>query len=571
MDMGIKATLYQLRHSLLTAFFIILLAGYSVTFWAWQTAEKNLRTSIELRSSQHTKNVEDELDKKLLTYHEVLQDADALFNMQKTPVSNAEWQQFITAYHVTNREEPLRKVGYLENVKNSQLAEHLERERTNIGPDYKITPTYERPVYTPIIYTEPKDPSSVGYDLSTDSDFRKSIELARDSGMTYMSNQYSAEDGSRLENSLFYPIYRDGASTDRRANISGYVFANIDSYKMFEIISKIDSVSYGNFAVFEDKASEQKLIYKSPSYNLSVQPTSQQVVNVFGKKWIIKSFITQSVLSSQERDQPKIILVSGIFLSTLFALFVTYIAQSRTRALNYREQLDLQDAKDELLSLASHQLRTPATGVKQYVGMVLEGYAGNVPKKQKEILKRAYDSNERQLEIVNQILHIARIESGRLPITKTDIDLNQLAHEVISEQASEIRKRKQRLKKIFGKKPIMLEGDPQYLRMVIENLISNASKYTKEGGSIAVEISQEDSYIILEVTDTGVGIASDDINKLFQKFSRIHNELSISSGGTGIGLYLTRLITELHNGTIEVISRPNVGTTFRVRLPKNQT
>lgn len=231
--------------------------------------------------------------------------------------------------------------------------------------------------------------------------------------------------------------------------------------------------------------------------------------------------------------------------------------------------VELNDAKDEFITLASHQLRTPATGVKQFIGMLLENYFGEMTDDQRTMLEYAYESNERQLEVINDLLKVAQVDAGKVVLDKQKTDMADLLENILQEQRSQFAKRKQRVLLDRPTDPIYAVADKSRIRMVVENLIDNASKYTPEGKSIMVSVDTADKgkTVVLKVKDEGVGIAKEDMAKLFQKFSRLDNPLSIQVGGTGIGLYWAKKIIDLHNGTVQLKSTLGKGTTFIVKIP----
>lgn len=233
------------------------------------------------------------------------------------------------------------------------------------------------------------------------------------------------------------------------------------------------------------------------------------------------------------------------------------------------ELIKLNTLKDEFIALASHQLRTPATSVKQYLGMILEGYVGEVPPQQLEFLERAYKGNERQLRIVDDILRVAQVDLQKTQLRMTDVDICELMHYITEDQAGRFLERDQRLKVDLPEECLYVLADHDRLRMALDNIVDNASKYTGHGKSIAVAVRKDDKkgQAIITVTDEGVGIAKTDIPKLFQKFSRIHNEYSVEAGGSGLGLYWTNKIIDLHGGSITVNSQLGIGTTFTIALP----
>ena len=232
------------------------------------------------------------------------------------------------------------------------------------------------------------------------------------------------------------------------------------------------------------------------------------------------------------------------------------------------EELRLDQAKEEFVSLASHQLRTPATAVKQFIGMIKEGYAGEMNPDQQSFINDAYESNERQLRVIDDLLSVARADSGRMKLLLDNTDIKALVIEVLNEQNATISERRQQLNFHSSGKKLNANVDVSKMRMVIENLVSNASKYTPEGGEISVSLSGSIHNIQIIVNDNGVGIATDDIKKLFQRFSRINNQLSTKVGGTGLGLYLAKMIVELHHGTINATSILGQGTVFTVKIPR---
>jgi signal transduction histidine kinase len=231
-----------------------------------------------------------------------------------------------------------------------------------------------------------------------------------------------------------------------------------------------------------------------------------------------------------------------------------------------RQLIELNRAKDEFISLSSHQLRTPATSVKQYLGMVLEGFAGKVPTHLKVFLRTAYDSNERQLTIINDLLKAAQVTSEKYALRKEKTDIGELARSVIDDYMPIVRIRKQ---KVSFTQPSGCTAriDSGEIRLVIANLIENASKYSPEGSAITVGVSLQKTAIKITVSDQGVGIPSADIKKIFDKFIRIDNELSDTVSGSGLGLFFVRRIVKLHGGRVKVASHLGSGSTFTVTLP----
>jgi PAS domain S-box-containing protein len=228
----------------------------------------------------------------------------------------------------------------------------------------------------------------------------------------------------------------------------------------------------------------------------------------------------------------------------------------------------LNTSKDDFISLASHQLRTPATGVKQYIGMLIEGFSGALEANQQALLTKAYESNERQLRIISDLLKVAQVDAGKIKPLKTKSDIGKMVASIINEQGDVFAHRHQTIDLSQTEPNLIATVDGNLIRMVLENIINNASKYSHEHTAIEVRLSGNDTTICVEVKDHGVGILEADIPRLFEKFSRIDNDLSTHVGGSGLGLYWAKKIVDLHNGTIVMQSQHGEGTTFKIDLPR---
>jgi signal transduction histidine kinase len=228
---------------------------------------------------------------------------------------------------------------------------------------------------------------------------------------------------------------------------------------------------------------------------------------------------------------------------------------------------ELNTLKDEFIAVASHQLRTPATGVKQYIGLLLEGYADPLTESQILFLKKAEESNNRQLRIIDDLLQVARIDSESFRLNMTKIELGKMLDEAVNTLRPGLALRKQTIEFNPPKKKIYVRGDLDRLGMIFENLIDNASNYSENDKKIIVTLRMQKNMALVEVKDEGVGINRRDFPKLFQKFSRIPNSLSVEVGGTGLGLYWANKVATLHGGSIKVRSQLDKGSTFTVTLP----
>jgi two-component system sensor histidine kinase/response regulator len=264
-------------------------------------------------------------------------------------------------------------------------------------------------------------------------------------------------------------------------------------------------------------------------------------------------------------------LVKGSFDSTVLSRTLLYALQRKLIEQQRIDQLiELNQAKEDFISIASHQLRTPATGVKQYLGMVIEGFVGDVPKEQLALLKQAYQSNERQLRIISDLLKVAQVDSGKMKLHPAPVRIDTLIEEVLDEQRAVLDVRRQTVdfKKCDPDLP-PIDFDQDSIRMVFENIVDNASKYSPEGSTITVEVAEKGPMLSVSVFDQGVGIKEKDLPRLFEKFIRLDNPLSNKVGGSGLGLYWAKRIVDMHGGRIEYRTNHPKGSVFTILLPKS--
>jgi signal transduction histidine kinase len=228
----------------------------------------------------------------------------------------------------------------------------------------------------------------------------------------------------------------------------------------------------------------------------------------------------------------------------------------------------LDQAKSEFITIASHQLRTPLTVIKGYVSMMLEGSFGKILPEQKDSLKKVFQSSERLVQLIENLLNISRIESDKLQFFYELINFEELVENVIEEFEVTAKKKKIKLVYIPPKKLLpKIRIDREKIRQAIMNLVDNAIKYTKKG-KVEIEIRLIKNKIFFSVSDSGMGVEEEDMVNLFRKFSRGKGTSVIHTEGTGLGLYVAKKMIESHKGKIWAESKgKGKGAKFIFELP----
>ena len=220
--------------------------------------------------------------------------------------------------------------------------------------------------------------------------------------------------------------------------------------------------------------------------------------------------------------------------------------------------------KDEFVALISHDLRTPLTSIMGYLELVLDD--DNLTEEQRGFLNVADRNADRLLRLVNDLLFVARFEAGELELRPTELDLAAVVRQSVEESGPRAAAGGVELTCEAGAVSAV-QADKGRMFQLVENLVSNAIKFTPEGGEVRVSVTPVNGVVRLEVADTGIGIASGEQERLFERFFRASTASEHQIPGTGLGLYITRAIVEAHGGSIAVRSDPGEGTSFCVELP----
>jgi signal transduction histidine kinase len=227
---------------------------------------------------------------------------------------------------------------------------------------------------------------------------------------------------------------------------------------------------------------------------------------------------------------------------------------------------ELDRLKDDFVAVVSHELRTPVSAIHGYVELLLDDEAGALGDAQQQFVRIIGRNSDRLLGLVEEMLLLAEAEAGGLSLERRRVDLGAIVSEAV-ESFRPAATAEQVSLRSAGARGVLVDGDPRRLAQIVDNLVSNALKYTPGGGDVAAHTERRDGEVILEVTDTGIGIPSDDLPRLFSRFFRTSAAQDAAIPGTGLGLAITQALVSSHGGVIEVDSEPGAGSTFRVRLP----
>lgn len=523
------------------------------------------------------------LGQRLSSYEEILRSGASLSRIAGG-MSQTQWREFVKDLEAERRYPGTRALAYAAYVAQAELSAHVAQVRSSGDADYEVKPTGSRALYVPVVFAELIDPAesaqTLGFDVYSDPIRRAALIAARDSGETAITDPTVLR--SDLDEPIqpsaavvYHPVYegvnQPSSTAARRSRIVGYTFAVFRIEDLLVGLFGREALNNPNAALqLRTTAKDESVeIYSSPAFQrLAGQGGTQRQslpLTVFDKTWEATVVVATNAAGAWIQ-KPGVIFMGGSLVSLLLAALIFMLMINRLIRTVVSQELQVQLAREELLSLASHQLRTPASGVKQYVGMILQGYSGKLNKEQESLLQKAYNANERQLETINQLLYVAKADAGQIRLEKSRHNLTKLVQDVLDNFQDEATTKNINL--IFRRtRPLDIKGDPRLIRMIVENLVSNAIKYSYPKNPIRLNLSTQGARAILSVKDKGVGIAKTDQDRLFHKFSRITNEFTGEAGGSGLGLFLAQKLAAAHGGSVKVSSDQGAGAIFTLKLP----
>ncbi|HEX2060324.1 MAG TPA: ATP-binding protein [Thermoanaerobaculia bacterium] len=324
------------------------------------------------------------------------------------------------------------------------------------------------------------------------------------------------------------------------------VDVNQAALNMFGLASRAEAIEHGSFEKFQLRDAEGRLIAKRD------MPYARALAGE-----TVPDYLAQAKHLISGRDLDLSIAAAPIESRGIVGAVLVM------RDITALQELDRK--KDEFLSVASHELRTPLTTIKGYTQLLAQTVNDLEPEERATYINAVLGEIERMMGLISELLDVSRIETNRLQIHPQPIRWLQFIEGRIS--AFRVQHPSRAIHFDVNATETMVVADPDRMRQVVDNLLSNALKYSPEGSDIDVRVAREDGQVLTSVTDYGIGIPRDEIPQLFERFHRARNVSSRYYGGLGLGLYIARAIVEAHGGVIMVESEEGSGSTFTMKLP----
>jgi signal transduction histidine kinase len=596
---------------LVLAVLILLTIGITYNFY------KSAQTKDAIRFNNQVNRLHSSIENKINLYVALLKGSRGF--IEATPeITRQKFAGYIDRLDLRNKHTGIQGIGFSKIIAPSERETLIEKMRNQGFSDFKIYPEFERDLYQAIVFIEPLDEQNrvaLGFDMSTEAARAEAMERARKTGKAAATASVvlSQETGEHRNGFIIYlPVYSDGKTpeAERRQsadNLSGFVYSPFRFDDFLSEIYKYTPDKDINIKIYDKEVSTQNLLAQTENgsskkadfadigqvdfSNLTDERHRMQTeLNVAGRNWIIEYTALPSFAEQSSVGWTPLILLCGFAFS--FMLFGMTYWEAAARAETEKTAAELlivqkqreillvkeRDArlvaeqsnatKDEFIAIVSHELKTPLNAIGGWARILKNK---DIPVNTRELALRKIDKNLRaQASLVEQLLSYSDIISGKSNLSKEPFDFSEVFDEVCERIKPVAQEKNIEFTKINESEDSIVFGDKEKLKIVVYNLLSNAMKFTQNGGNVEAALRRAETGIQLIVKDDGRGIGADFLPFVFERYKQADNPNTRDYGGLGLGLTISKHIVNLHQGKITASSAgKGKGAMFVVEIPAN--
>ncbi len=542
-----------------------------------------------LRFINAVQDTENSIYSRLTSYITLLRGAAGLYaaNPDMTP---QQFNAFVNRLHLSQNYPGSQGIGFVQKVTANDKKKFIQTVRSQGNPTFNIYPPGNRSEYYVVRYLTVSDkeiPDTIGNDMAVNPIMRRAMNKARDLGTTAISKKLYLWTRNHIRKTgfiLFTPVYQGGTipSTvgQRRNKIAGFIYSAFNADDLLTGI--LNTKSYPqllNYQIYDGKQITKKNLledsrvlthYHSGGYLPRFQTT--QTATIGDEIWTIHYSNHPQFDIQSQKNLPFFIFAGGFVVSIMLFLLSRsqYIAKNKAEFVATQlkdSQKELQKAigvRDNFISIASHELKTPVTSLKVYAEVLLRQFAQKNDVKTTDYLTRIIKQIDKLTLLIQDLLNVSRIQTNQLTFRIEQFDLNNIIKEIVGNMQPVANNHRLIIE---GKAVRKVWGDQERISQVLLNLLTNALKYSPNANKVIIKVTNSKTEAIVSVQDFGIGIDKEHSEKIFNRFYRINDVNEQTFPGLGIGLYISQAIIKRHGGKISISSTKGKGSIFQFALP----
>lgn len=521
---------------------------------------------------------QDRILERFAAYQILLRGVRGLFAGQED-VTRQEFHDYVERLELGETYPGVQGIGFSMRIDARQMDSVSRAMRRSGFRDFRVWPPSTGPDYHAILYLEPLDlrnRAAIGYNMWTDPARRAAMERARDTGQPAISAKLQlVQEITQDKQSgfvMYAPVYGDPETPptieERRSKLIGFVYSPFRADDLFTGIFAREDNPRVTFRVYDGtEALAANELHESQRRGASKtearrQPLLEQqhIVTVAGRPWLIQYASSRAFEASLDRWLAPAVGALGVVISLL--LFGVTRAESRARF----EAEESKAIRARFFAAMSHELRTPINAILGYNDLLLAGVYNPLTDEQEESVQRSQIAARHLLELVNDVLDVSKLESGRVTLKSDPVEVPHLLGELVTTIRPTAESNGCKIVTECTGENLVVHTDTRRLSQILLNLLSNAAKFGS-GKPITVRCTGGASGVTIEVSDLGPGIPPDQQRQIFEEFVQLPSGVA---GGTGLGLPISRRLATLLGGSLTVDSTPGNGSTFRLSLPRTR-
>jgi len=515
-------------------------------------------TSTRARNTARFQNAvqgtSDLIGRRLDVYLATLQSTATMWSIFDT-VSTEQFHDYAARLDLQGRYPGIQGLGWSQRISPAD---------PDGGPEERYSIEYIEPM-------DARNRAALGYDMYSEATRRSAMARARDTGEPTLSGRVTLvqeiSDREQAGFLLYVPVYGTGRSPtsveERRERLQGFVYSPFRANDLFEGIFGEEARPRVSFRVYDGPTADpSELLHSHPGSDpRGARFVATRTLLEAGRVWTVVFSSTEAFEETAPSSIPWTILLGGLAAS----LWLFVLAWGQARA---RERAEAANrAKSGFLATMSHEFRTPLNAIAGYVDLLALQVPGKLNAVQRQYLDRIRIAQGHLLGLINDVLNFAKLEAGYFQVRTQVVAADSLTREAVALVLTQIRGKELDYRDLGGP-PALAMADPEKVRQILINLLSNAIKFTAAGGWIATGWEIRGDHVALTVSDSGIGIAQENIESIFEPFVQVDDDLTRTAQGTGLGLAISMELARSMDGDLQAESEPGEGSRFTLLLPR---